>query len=233
MSEIGMDICKVLIFAVVSFAVLFVFAKLLGKKQIAQLDFVDYAVGISLGSIAADMACGVDEPWYRFVIAMAIFFLLDLLISCVARKGPLMKRILKGKPLVVIYEGRILPQNLKKSKLDVNDLLAMCREKGYFDLKQIAYALFETSGQLSVMPIGEERPAVTKDLPIEIQKATLPNYLVVDGVVSESGLNEIGKDNEWLFSQLNISSDAELKNILVASYDDNTQKVDFQKKESL
>lgn len=232
MSEISMNICKVLLFSTVSFAVLFVFSKLLGKKQIAQLDFVDYAIGISMGSIAADMAFDVDEPWYHFVIAMAVFFVLDMLISFIGRKGPFLKRILKGKPLVVIYEGKLNYENLKKSKLDVNDLLALCREKGYFDLKQVAYALFETSGELSVMPIGEERPAVTKDLPIEIQRAALPNYLVIDGRVSDSGLSEINKDREWLYSQLSVNSENDLKNILLASYDDNTQKVDVQQKQN-
>lgn len=230
MSELAMNICKVLLFSTVSFAVLFLFSKLLGKKQIAQLDFVDYAIGISMGSIAADMAFDIDEPWYHFVIAMAVFFVLDLAISFIGRKGPLMKRILKGKPVVVIYEGKLLYENLKKSKLDVNDLLAMCREKGYFDLKQIAFALFETSGQLSVMPIGEERPAVTKDLPIEITRATLPNYLVIDGRVSDSGLNEINKNREWLYAQLAVSSEKELENILLAAYDDNAQTVDVQQK---
>ncbi len=232
MSEISMNICKVLLFATVSFAVLFIFSKLLGKKQIAQLDFVDYAIGISMGSIAADMAFDVDEPWYHFVIAMAVFFVLDMLISFIGRKGPFLKRILKGKPLVVIYEGKLNYENLKKSKLDVNDLLALCREKGYFDLKQVAYALFETSGELSIMPIGEERPAVTKDLPIEIQRAALPNYLVIDGRVSDSGLSEINKDREWLYSQLSVNSENDLKNILLASYDDNTQKVDVQQKQN-
>lgn len=227
-----MNICKVLLFATVSFAVLFIFSKLLGKKQIAQLDFVDYAIGISMGSIAADMAFDVDEPWYHFVIAMAVFFVLDMLISFIGRKGPFLKRILKGKPLVVIYEGKLNYENLKKSKLDVNDLLALCREKGYFDLKQVAYALFETSGELSIMPIGEERPAVTKDLPIEIQRAALPNYLVIDGRVSDSGLSEINKDREWLYSQLSVNSENDLKNILLASYDDNTQKVDVQQKQN-
>lgn len=227
-----MNICKVLLFSTVSFAVLFVFSKLLGKKQIAQLDFVDYAIGISMGSIAADMAFDVDEPWYHFVIAMAVFFVLDMLISFIGRKGPFLKRILKGKPLVVIYEGKLNYENLKKSKLDVNDLLALCREKGYFDLKQVAYALFETSGELSVMPIGEERPAVTKDLPIEIQRAALPNYLVIDGRVSDSGLSEINKDREWLYSQLSVNSENDLKNILLASYDNNTQKVDVQQKQN-
>ena len=232
MSEISMNICKVLLFSTVSFAVLFIFSKLLGKKQIAQLDFVDYAIGISMGSIAADMAFDIDEPWYHFVIAMAVFFVLDMLISFIGRKGPFLKRILKGKPLVVIYEGKLNYENLKKSKLDVNDLLALCREKGYFDLKQVAYALFETSGELSVMPIGEERPAVTKDLPIEIQRAALPNYLVIDGRVSDSGLSEINKDREWLYSQLSVNSENDLKNILLASYDDNTQKVDVQQKQN-
>lgn len=231
MSEITMNICKVLLFSAASFAVLFLFSKLLGKKQIAQLDFVDYAIGISMGSIAADMAFDVDEPWYHFVIAMAVFFVLDMLISFIGRKGPFLKRILKGKPLVVIYEGKLDYENLKKSKLDVNDLLALCREKGYFDLKQVAYALFETSGQLSIMPIGEERPAVTKDLPIEIERAELPNYLVIDGRVSDSGLSEINKDREWLYSQLAVNSESELKSVLLASYDENSQKVDVQRKE--
>ena len=63
MSEVAMNICKVLLFSAVSFVVLFIFSKLLGKKQIAQLDFVDYAIGISIGSIAADMTVATDEPW--------------------------------------------------------------------------------------------------------------------------------------------------------------------------
>ena len=82
------------------------------------------------------------------------------------------------------------------------------------------------------MPIGEERPAVTKDLPIEIQRAALPNYLVIDGRVSDSGLSEINKDREWLYSQLSVNSENDLKNILLASYDDNTQKVDVQQKQN-
>ena len=222
-----MNICKVLIFASVSFVVLFIFSKMLGKKQIAQLDFVDYVIGISLGSIAAEMAFDIEKPWYNFVIAMAVFFVLDMIISFFSRKAPFMKRLLKGKPVVLIYDGKLDYENLKKSKLDVNDLLAMCREKGYFDVKQIAYALFETSGELSVMPIGEERPAVTKDLPIEIQRASLPNYLVVDGKVSYSGLNEIGKDMDWLLKELRLKDEEELDNILLAEYDDNTKDINY------
>ena len=98
---------------------LFIISKLLGKKQIAQLEFIDYAMGISIGSIAAEMATDVgDTPFYYYLIGMTIFFLFDLSISFLGKKGPFLKRFLKGKPIVIVYEGNIVYKNLKKSKLD-------------------------------------------------------------------------------------------------------------------
>lgn len=225
------EIIKVLIAAITSFVVLFVLSTILGKKQIAQLDFVDYVVGISIGSIAAQMAIDTKTPLYYFVIAMVVFFLLDLAVSLLGRKGPFLKRIFKGKPLVLIYEGQINYKNLKKSKIDVNDLIALSRELGYFDLTKIQYALFETSGKLSVMPIASERPAVAKDLPIALTPQKLPNYLIVDGKISYSGLNEAGKNIDWLYKRLNIKNKKDLKNIILAIYDMDSDKITANYKE--
>lgn len=225
------EIVRVLIAASVSFIVLYILSGILGKKQIAQLDFVDYVVGISIGSIAAQMSVDTKTPIYYFIIAMVVFFLLDLTVSLLGRKGPFFKKIFKGKPLVLIYEGRLNYKNLKKSKIDVNDLIALSRELGYFDLSKIKYALFETSGKLSIMPIAAERPAVAKDLPIQLTPQQLPNYLIVDGKISYSGLNEIGKDKNWLFDKLNIKGKKDLKNIILASYDSQNDKITADYKE--
>lgn len=217
--------------AVASFVFLFIISKILGKKQIAQLEFIDYAVGISLGSIAAEWAVELEHPWYYYATAMAIFFLLALLVALIGRKNTFLKRLFKGKPVTLIYEGEISYDALRKCKIDVNDLLSMLRENGYFDIKDVAYALFETSGKLSVLPNGDKRPVVIDDIDgRKVKRASLMNVLVVDGVISHSGLKEADKSVDWLFKQLGKNGKTELRNVLLATYDEETGKLDLQKK---
>lgn len=211
----------VLIDSAVAFVYLFIISKLLGKKQIAQLEFIDYTVGISLGSIAAEMATNTETPFYYFLIAMSIFFVFAFIVALVGRKNTFLKRILKGKPATLIYDGKIVYEQLKKTKIDVNDLLSMLREKGYFDIADVAYAVFEPSGDLSVLPVGAQKPLVMEDLDAsKIEKAEMSNVVIADGKVSESGLSEIEKDEQWLYNRLKISDKADLDNIILAVYDE-------------
>ncbi|MGN1200780.1 MAG: DUF421 domain-containing protein [Candidatus Caccovivens sp.] len=220
------DIYWVLINSVTSFAYLFIISKLLGKKQIAQLEFIDYAVGISLGSIAAEWSTQTNEPFYYYLIAMSIFFALAFLVAIIGRKTTFLKRLFKGKPSTLIYEGKIDYKQLKKNNIDVNDLLSMLREKDYFDISDVAYAVFEPSGELSVLPKGNSRPVVIEDVnPKAVKDASLTDILVVDGKISKSGLNEIEKDEKWLYKQLKINNKKELKNIILATYDEEGKKV--------
>ena len=222
----------VLINSVVSFIFLFIISKMLGKKQIAQLEFIDYAVGISLGSIAAEMAINSEIPFYYFLIAMAIFMFLALLVDIVGRKCTFFKRLMKGKPICVVYEGKIDYEQLKKSKIDVNDLLAMLREKGVFDIEDVAYAVFETSGELSVLPKGNQRPVVAEDLGNDkVKTAQLSNVLIVDGAISYSGLSEAKKGEEWLLRRLNAKTKDELKKILLATYDSEKDEINVHTKD--
>ncbi len=222
------EILKLSILSFGSVVALFFISKLLGKKQIAQLEFIDYVIGISIGSVASDMATDIDgKPFYYYLISLSIFFLFDILITILGRKGPFLKRFLKGRPNIVIYEGKVDFKQLKKSKLDINDLLEFCRDKGYFNLNEIAYAIFESNGKLSIMPKSDYQEPKLKDLSIQTNESSLPNYLVVDGHISFSSLKNIGKDKEWLLKELQITN-KELKKIIVASYDENTKKIDCQ-----
>lgn len=222
----GLDqIYWVLINSTVSFIYLFVISKILGKKQVAQLEFIDYVVGISLGSIAAEMATS-EKPFYHYLIAMSIFFVLAYLVALIGRKSTFFKRVLKGKPVMLVYEGKINYKQLKKSNIDVNDLLSMLRIKNYFDITKVAYAIFEPSGELSVLPLGEEKPVVIKDIKkTNIEKATLTNILISDGEISFSGLKEIEKNKDWLFKRLKVSHKKQLKNIILATYDKDLDKI--------
>ncbi len=214
-----------------SFWFLFIISKILGKKQIAQLEFIDYAVGISLGSIAAEWAFSDDRPFYYYAVAMAMFFVLAFLVAIIGRKSTFFKRLFKGKPVTLIYEGQILSDSLDKSKIDVNDLLSMLREKGYFDPNDVAYAIFETSGQLSVLPKGSQKPVVIEDIDKrKIKNSSLTDVLVVDGRISRSGLNEIGKTTSWLLKKLQIKEENQLKNIILATYDNENNQLNVHYK---
>ncbi len=224
----------VLIDSAVAFLYLFVISKLLGKKQIAQLEFIDYTVGISLGSIAAEMATNTEVPFYYFLIAMTIFFLFAVLVAVVGRKTTFLKRLLKGKPATLIYDGKINYKELKKNKIDVNDLLSMLREKGYFDIADVAYAVFEPSGELSVLPVGAQKPLVMEDLDKDkIKPAQLEDIVVVDGVLSWSGLNNAGKDEQWLFKRLGVTDGKDLKDILLCVYDAENDKLNTYRKSDM
>ncbi len=222
----------VLINSFVSFIYLFIISKLLGKKQIAKLEFIDYAVGISLGSIAAEWSTVTDEPFYYYIIAMSIYFVLAFLVAVIGRKATFLKHLLKGRPTTLVYNGKILYKNVKKCKIDVNDLLSMLREKSFFDISDVAYAIFETSGELSVLPKGNLKPVVLENLTQKpkIEEASLSNVMIVDGVISKSGLNEINKDKAWLYKNLKIHSKKELKNILLAIYDEKEDAFDVHYK---
>ena len=220
-------ILKILINSVVAFASLFIIAKLLGKKQIAELTFCDYAIGISLGSISAEWAIDAEKPWYVYCVAIAVFFALSMLVDFAERKSPLLKKLLKGSPIVLISGGRIDYINLKKSKLDVNALLGMCRVAGYFDLREVAYAVFETSGELSILPRSDCRAATANDVGADTPKARLILPFVIDGMIFDDALKRAGKNREWLECKL---GGEDVKRVLLAAYDPATDSLSLNMK---
>lgn len=220
------EIIKLLLMSLGGVTYLFIISKLSGKKQIAQLEFIDYVMGISIGSIAAEMATDLsDSPFWYYLVAMAVFFLFDYFVSVLGRKGAFFKRFLKGKPMTIIYDGKLDYKMLKKSKLDVNEVLAMCREQGYFDINDIAYAIFENSGVLSVLPKANQKPVVASDLNITPSKPSLSHYMIIDGNLSFSSLNDLKKDQQWLFDKLDVENKKQLKNILLAEYIEKDDKM--------
>ena len=228
-----MEILQLLLFSSISVLYLFIISKILGKKQIAQLEFIDYAIGISIGSIAAEMATDLgDNPFYYYMIAMSVFVFFDLLVTFLGRKTLPFKKFFKGKPLIIINDGKINYCELKKSKLDFYDMIYLFREQGYFDIKDIAFAIFETSGKMSVLPKANQKPIVASDLKIKPPKPELTKYLVVDGEIIKENLKEINKDKLWLFEKLNVTKKRQLNKIIYATYNKNKDKfeVDYKQK---
>jgi len=209
-------ILHVAISSVIGFLFLFIVTKIMGKKQIAQLSFLDYVIGISLGSIAAEMATDPDRPFYHFFLAMALYLALDLVLTFVARKATLLKKFIRGRPIVLVEAGRINYKNLSRSKLDINDLLSMCRAKGYFDLREVAYCIFETSGEISVLPASCASVAKRVDLGIAAPEPSLSKDVIADGKVILPALTQIGKDIVWLREK--VGDEEDIKRVALATY---------------
>ena len=215
------DWLEILLTAMLSFVTLFIIAKILGKKQVGELDFIDYVVGISIGSIAAEMATNTaDKPFYDYLISFGVYFVLTIVIDILSTKTNFLKRFFKGSPMVIIKDGKIDYKQLKKSKLDINDVVSLARAKDYFNFDDIAYGIFETDGTLSILPKSNLMPVVSEDLNLHKPKTTLPQNVIVDGEVSKFSLKFLNKDKQWLFDRLNIKGKKDLKNILLAVYNE-------------
>ncbi|MBR5119908.1 MAG: DUF421 domain-containing protein, partial [Clostridia bacterium] len=160
-----MDILKMILTPILSVAAIFLITKIMGHKQVAQLDFFDYVSGITIGSIAAELATELEEP-LKPLVALAIYGAVSVLLNLTAQRLPRARKYINGTPCILMKDGSLYRENLKKSKLDLSEFLLLCREQGYFDLDEIQLAVFEHNGKLSVLPRAASRPATPTDLGI-------------------------------------------------------------------
>ena len=196
-----MDVLKVILTSVVSVTSLFVIAKLMGHKQVAQLDFFDYISGITIGSIAAELATELESP-EKPLIALGIYGAVSILLDLLTSKFPKTRKYINGTPTILMNDARLYRENLKKAKLDLSEFLLLCREQGYFYLCEIQTAIFEHNGKLSILPKAANRPVTPDDMKITAKVTHIGTELIMDGCVMHENLARMGRDRKWLEKQL-------------------------------
>ena len=211
-----------------SFSVLFLSAKLIGHKQIAQLDFFDYITGITIGSIAAEMATELEEPW-KPMIAMVIYGGITLALSLISSRFPRSRKYLNGTPTILLDHGKLYYENLKKARLDLSEFLVLCRQQGYFDLTTIQTAIFEYNGKLTILPVTTQRPVAPQDLDLSPDQELIFTELIMDGRILEGNLHRMGPDRTWLDKQLKQRHISSAKEVFLAVCDRNLKFVLFKK----
>ena len=211
-----------------SFVTLFLLAKLIGRKQIAQLDFFDYITGITIGSIAAEFATELEEPWKPFV-AMVLYGGITLLLTIIANKFQKSRKYLNGTPTILMDHGKLYHENFKKAKIDLSEFMVMCRQQGYFDLTGIQTAVFEYNGKLTILPVSTQRPVTTKDMNLAPEQALLFTELIMDGRVLDDNLKRMGLDLIWLKKQLDQRHIHSPKEVFLAVCDRNLNFVLYEK----
>jgi uncharacterized membrane protein YcaP (DUF421 family) len=225
-----MEIIKVILTALLSVASLFIITKIMGHKQVAQLDFFDYVSGITIGSIGAELATELEKP-YKPLIALAIYGLASLLLNLLAHKIPRTRKYINGTPTILMNDGNLYRKNLKKAKLDLSEFMLLCREQGYFDLDEIQTAIFEHNGKLSILPKSANRPATPDDLKITAKATHIGVEVIMDGRVMGENLSRMGRDVNWLTKQLNIQGCKDVKEIFLGIYRPEEDKLTLYKNE--
>lgn len=222
-----MDFLCVCLTSLFSFGALFVIAKFLGHKQISQLDFFDYITGITIGSIAAEMATELETPW-KPLTAMVVYGAVSWLLSVLSNKFPRMRKYLNGTPTILMDHGKLYRENFKKAKLDLSEFMVMCRQQGYFDLTGIETAVYEYSGKLTILPVSDKRPATPSDMNLHPEQELLFTELIMDGRVLEDNLKRMGLDLTWLNKQLEQNRIHSPMEVFLAVCDKNLKFVYFK-----
>ena len=228
-----MEVLDVIFRALISLVALFLVTKLLGKKQVSQLSLFDYVIGISIGNFAAEMTTDLELPYVNGIVAVLVFGLVAFMVSYLTMRSITLRRFFIGTPTILIQNGKILINNLKKSKFDINELLEECRVSGYFDISQIEYALMEANGRLSILPKGEYLPVTINDMKLKVQKQGLCANVIIDSKIIKKNLKIAGKDEVWLQKELKVKGYKELDNILLATLDNNEKLVIYERNEQI
>ncbi len=215
-----MEYFKIVLMSLSSLFVLFILTKLMGNRQVSELTMFDYIIGISIGSIAAEMATDLEKPLYG-VIAMAVYALSAVLISYLTTKFYSIRKIFFGKSIVLMRKGKISKEGLKKAHLDLSEFLMQSRTAGYFDISNIDTAFMEPNGKISFLPFSNARPVNSEDLKIVPQNDGIFVNVISDGNIIISNLKKLGFDENWLNCELKTKGIKSVSDILLATLNEN------------
>lgn len=174
------------------------------------------------------MATELEEPWKPFV-AMIIYGGATLLLSIISIKFPRTRKYLNGTPTILMDNGKLYRENLKKAKLDLSEFMVMCRQQGYFDLTNIQTAIFEYNGKLTILPQSAQRPLTPNDMNLAPSQDMIFTEIIMDGRILDDNLKRMGLNTKWLENQLKQNHIRSADDIFLALCDKNLKFVYFMK----
>ncbi|PFX98082.1 hypothetical protein COL41_03555 [Bacillus mycoides] len=182
--------------------ILFAITKWLGKRQISQLSFFEYIAGMTIGDIAAQVSTGLDSKFFHGVFAILIFAVVPFFTGILSLKNKTARDFFEGKSTVLIKDGKILEDNLKKEKYTSDELLELLRGKNAFSVADVEFAVLEPSGELNVLLKKDRQPLTAKDISLKVPNEKEPQTVIMDGNVLDEPLSTSGHNRAWLHSEL-------------------------------
>ncbi|MBQ9886353.1 MAG: DUF421 domain-containing protein [Lachnospiraceae bacterium] len=213
------EILYIIVLSLGSISVLFILTKLMGYRQMSQLSMFDYINGITIGSIAAEMATSLDQSFIQPLVAMLVYAGMSILLSWLSSKSITAKRFIEGKPIILFNNGELYKKNLKKAKIDVNEFLSQCRVNGFFDISKLQTAIMEENGHISFLEKSEYRPIVPHDVKIKPVQDYMVANVIIDGKVIYKNLQHTGNNIRWLNNHIKAQGANCIEDVLLATCD--------------
>ncbi|MDQ0268323.1 DUF421 domain-containing protein [Cytobacillus purgationiresistens] len=209
----------VLVRSIIAFGTLLIFTRFLGKQQVSQITFFDYILGITIGSIAANLSSDITTDAWPYWVALFGWTIMVLIMQKVAVRWRQASVYIDGEPVIVIMNGEIMDEVMKKLRFRISDLQEQLREKGVFDIKEVQYAVVEKDGQLSILKKADNLPVTPSDMKIKATYRGMGTELIYDGVLVENNLKQVNKDQLWLQGQLEAKGYKDITEVFLAVID--------------
>lgn len=207
----------VVVRSVIGYISLFIFTRVLGKQQISQLTFFDYVLGITIGSLAGTLTTDLSSRTWPHWVGLFTWALLSYLMQLITMKWMYAAKYINGDPNIVIMNGKIMEEALRKMKYRIDDILQLLRDKDIFDLSEVEFAILEPNGKISVLKKAEYNPVTAKDMNISVSPSKLSTGLIYDGMIIEENLDKIKKDKKWLMKELKKQKIKDVSEVLLAT----------------
>ena len=188
---------------IIIYTLLSVIMRIMGKRQLGELDVGELVITILLSEIASLPITNPEKSMFDAIIPITTLAILEIFFSSLILKYPKVKKFLASKPSVIISHGRLDRKTMKKVRISIEDLISQIRQNGIFDLDEVDYAILEENGKMSIIPKAKNRQPDFDDLGLQTDDSGVMHILVSDGVINTHGLNILNKDEKWLLSTLN------------------------------
>jgi len=200
------------------YLVLILSVRLMGKRQIGQMEASEFVVTMLVANLASIPMQDAAIPLYSGLVPILVVLGMELTLSGLILRSVLVRRFLCGKPVILIDNGKILMENLRRTRVTLDELTGHLRQKDVLDIQTVQFAILETDGSLSVFPYPDSRPATAKEAGIHADRQYLPITIVEDGFLSEENLRKAEKDENWIKSVLK-KNRATLRDTLLLTVD--------------
>lgn len=210
----------VVIRTLILYAVVIAALRIMGKRQIGELQPSELVVAIMISDLATVPMESVDIPLLSGILPVLTLIMAEVITSYISLKSKLVRKFIIGQPSVVIYDGKINEQELERLRFNLDDLLEELRLNGCHDISDVAVAVIETSGKLSVIPRDNARPVTVEDMQLaEVRHDGLPCTVIADGRLNEYELKRSGKTESELFDELKKRGANNISEVFIASID--------------
>ena len=183
---------------IVLYLVLIFSIRLMGKRQIGQMEASEFVVTMLVANLASIPMQDGAIPLYSGLVPILTVLGTELVLSGLIMHSVVLRRFFCGKPVILIDNGKIMEENLRRTRVTLDELTGHLREKDVLDIRSVQYAILETDGNLSVFPYPKFRPASAREAGIKTKKQFLPVTIIEDGYLSEENLQKAGKNADWL-----------------------------------